>query len=110
MPTRWPAQGHQRRRREAMPACSKPPAATSDCSNGRNIPADWDPTTDARLPVWEALHQLIRVFKTEGESGAGERARCRAVAKPKQPGSWPTGSTRSANAQAGPRMPAPTTN
>ena len=24
-----------------------------------------------RLPVWEALHQLIRVFKTEGESGAG---------------------------------------
>lgn len=33
--------------------------------------ADWDPTTDARLPVWEGLHQLIRVFKSEGESGAG---------------------------------------
>lgn len=36
-----------------------------------DYPADWDATTDIRLPVWEALHQLIRVFKTEGESGAG---------------------------------------
>lgn len=34
-------------------------------------PTDWDPTTDHRLPVWEALHHLIRVFKTEGEAGAG---------------------------------------
>jgi putative DNA methylase len=32
-------------------------------------PSEWDPT-DVRLPVWEALHNLIRVFKTEGESGA----------------------------------------
>ena len=32
---------------------------------------DWDPATDPRLPIWEALHQLIRVFKTDGESGAG---------------------------------------
>lgn len=36
-----------------------------------DYPADWDPTTDQRLPVWEALHHLIRVFKTEGENGAG---------------------------------------
>jgi putative DNA methylase len=35
-------------------------------------PADWDPETDARLPVWEAVHQLIRVFKADGESGAGK--------------------------------------
>jgi putative DNA methylase len=34
-------------------------------------PTDWDPTDDARLPVWEVLHQAIRVFKTQGESGAG---------------------------------------
>jgi len=34
-------------------------------------PADWDPTADQRLPIWEVLHQLIRVFKREGESGAG---------------------------------------
>lgn len=34
-------------------------------------PADWDPQTDQRLPVWEALHQLIRVFKSDGETGAG---------------------------------------
>jgi putative DNA methylase len=33
-------------------------------------PNEWDPTTDSRLPVWEALHQIIRVFKTDGESGA----------------------------------------
>jgi putative DNA methylase len=34
-----------------------------------DYPAGWDPTTDVRLPVWEVLHRLIRVFKTEGESG-----------------------------------------
>ncbi len=34
-------------------------------------PSEWDPTDDGRLPVWEALHHLIRVFKTDGESGAG---------------------------------------
>lgn len=35
-------------------------------------PANWNPEDDDRLPVWEALHHLIRVFKTEGESGAGK--------------------------------------
>jgi putative DNA methylase len=34
-------------------------------------PTDGDPQADGRLPVWEVLHQLIRLFKTEGESGAG---------------------------------------
>lgn len=37
-----------------------------------DYPADWDPETDGRLPVWELLHHLIRVFKTEGETGAGK--------------------------------------
>src|SRR5262249_3334994 len=32
---------------------------------------DWDSATDQRLPVWEALHQMIRFFKSGGESGAG---------------------------------------
>jgi putative DNA methylase len=36
-----------------------------------DYPADWEPENDKRLPVWEVLHQLIRVFKTDGESGAG---------------------------------------
>jgi putative DNA methylase len=36
-----------------------------------DYPTSRDPTTDVRLPVWEVLHQLIRVFKTEGESGVG---------------------------------------
>lgn len=36
-----------------------------------DYPTDWEPEDDKRLPVWEVLHQLIRVFKTEGESGAG---------------------------------------
>src|SRR5207302_4616777 len=35
-----------------------------------DYPKAWDASTDRRLPVWEALHQLIRVFKSEGESGA----------------------------------------
>jgi putative DNA methylase len=34
-------------------------------------PAEWDPENDPRLPVWEALHHLIRMFKADGESGAG---------------------------------------
>jgi len=34
-------------------------------------PSDWEPLGDERLPVWEALHHLIRIFKAEGESGAG---------------------------------------
>jgi putative DNA methylase len=34
-------------------------------------PTGWVPESDTRLPVWEILHQMIRVFKTEGESGAG---------------------------------------
>jgi len=37
----------------------------------REYPADWSPETDARTPVWEALHQLIRALNTGGESDAG---------------------------------------
>lgn len=33
------------------------------------LPADWDPTTDTRLTVWEMLHHLIRVYKI-GETPA----------------------------------------
>jgi putative DNA methylase len=32
---------------------------------------DWQPETDARLPVWEALHQLVRALNQDGESAAG---------------------------------------
>jgi putative DNA methylase len=35
-------------------------------------PENWDPRTDKRLPVWEALHQLIRAFRKDGETGAGQ--------------------------------------
>lgn len=35
-------------------------------------PEEWNPSRDSRLPVWEVLHQLIRVFKDGGETGAGE--------------------------------------
>ena len=31
----------------------------------REYPADWDPERDKRLPVWEALHQLIRAYNGE---------------------------------------------
>lgn len=36
-----------------------------------DMPADWSPETDARTPIWEALHQLIRALNKEGESAAG---------------------------------------
>lgn len=31
----------------------------------------WDPRTDARIPIWEALHYLIRALNTSGETAAG---------------------------------------
>lgn len=36
-----------------------------------DYPADWDPKKDARLPVWEVLHHLIRALKQDGERAAG---------------------------------------
>jgi putative DNA methylase len=41
---------------------------------GPEYPADWDPTKDDRIPVWEALHQLVRAFRTSGEHGAAKLA------------------------------------
>ena len=34
------------------------------------LPADWDPSTDKRLTVWEMVHQLIRVLEAGGETAA----------------------------------------
>ncbi len=34
-------------------------------------PSDWDPRKDLRIPIWEALHQLIRALREQGETGAG---------------------------------------
>ena len=38
------------------------------------LPDDWDPTADARLTAWEAVHHLIRVLETRGEMDAAEVA------------------------------------
>ena len=35
-------------------------------------PSNWDACEADYPPVWKALHHLIRVFKSEGESGAGK--------------------------------------
>lgn len=32
---------------------------------------DWSPENDNRVPVWEALHQLIRALNQDGETAAG---------------------------------------
>lgn len=34
------------------------------------FPADWDPSTDTRLTVWEMVHHLIRVLEAGGEGAA----------------------------------------
>lgn len=34
-------------------------------------PPDWSPENDNNTPVWEALHQMIRELRAEGESAAG---------------------------------------
>jgi len=36
------------------------------------MPRDWSPEDDSRVPVWEALHQLIRALNQDGETGAGQ--------------------------------------
>jgi len=36
----------------------------------KEYPADWNPSLDTRLPVWEALHQLIRAYSSKGDAGA----------------------------------------
>lgn len=44
---------------------------------------NWTPESDARTPVWEALHQLIRAHNQQGESAAGALlARMPSVAEP----------------------------
>jgi putative DNA methylase len=34
------------------------------------LPTDWDPATDPRMPSWEVVHHLIRVLGSGGESAA----------------------------------------
>lgn len=34
-------------------------------------PGDWSPEKDNNTPVWEALHQMIRALRDQGESAAG---------------------------------------
>ena len=38
----------------------------------KELPADWDPATDARLTAWEMAHHLIRVLEAGGEGAAAE--------------------------------------
>lgn len=38
----------------------------------KEYPADWNASLDTRLPVWEALHQLIRAYSSKGDAGAGK--------------------------------------
>lgn len=43
----------------------------------QEMPDGWDPVHDARKPVWESLHQLIRHLNLHGEGAAGALlARC----------------------------------
>lgn len=38
----------------------------------RELPTDWTPGKDNRTPVWEALHQVIRILNDQGETEAGK--------------------------------------
>jgi putative DNA methylase len=47
------------------------------------LPKDWTPEEDVRIPVWESLHQLIRALNQDGETIAGSLlARMPARAEP----------------------------
>ena len=34
------------------------------------LPEDWNPATDTRLTVWEAVHHLVRALETRGDTAA----------------------------------------
>ena len=36
------------------------------------MPADWDPRSDARLTAWETVHHLVRVLEAKGEAAAAK--------------------------------------
>lgn len=38
----------------------------------KELEADWDPSKDSRIPIWQVLHQLILAYDTHGESGAAQ--------------------------------------
>ena len=40
-----------------------------------DLPEDWDPASDRRLPVWEVVHHLVRVLESAGETGAARLVR-----------------------------------
>ncbi len=40
----------------------------------QELPTDWNPATDTRRTAWEAVHHLIRVLETGGETRAAEVA------------------------------------
>ncbi|ADG14232.1 protein of unknown function DUF1156 [Paraburkholderia atlantica] len=53
-------------------------AGVVDSGSGRvrllrplEYPADWSPERDNNTPVWEALHQMIRALRDQGETAAG---------------------------------------
>ena len=39
------------------------------------LPSDWDPSSDARLTIWEMVHHMIRILESDGEPAAAELAR-----------------------------------
>ena len=72
------------------------------------MPADWNPAKDTRLPVWEGLHQLIRALNQQGESEAGKLL-AHMLHKTETIRSLAYLCTPCASAKAGPKMPAFTT-
>jgi putative DNA methylase len=37
----------------------------------KELPKKWDPTTDTRTPIWEALHHMCKAHaESEGDAGA----------------------------------------
>jgi putative DNA methylase len=43
--------------------------------NRDELPADWDPSSDKRLTVWEVTQHLLRALDQHGESGAADLLR-----------------------------------
>ena len=70
--------------------------------------ADWDPTHDRRLTVWEIVQHLIRALESGGETAAAELVRSLATG-PRSPENWHIGYTRFVKRKSGHQRHFPTT-
>ena len=73
------------------------------------LAGDWDPTTDKRLTVWEAVHYLVDALESGGESTAADVGPSSSAGLLKPPANWLIDYMLSVSAKTERRKPDPIT-